>query len=290
MSRQYKREVTVIIGNKESVNIPNALKITDLRVTFSVEKDIFGIPNLCKASIYNLSESTRSRIDEEYTKIIINAGYEGKQSLVFAGNIMYPNHRRNNQGDIITDIICGDGHFAYTTSFYNNTINKGMSRKDVFEDVAKQMNLKVGDLKGFEDGPASTGGFALSGPNKTILDNQANDAGVYWSIQNEEIITVPIKGSIGGDVVVFNQINGMIGSPIITEIGISLDVLLNARLRPGSLFKVESVNPQIKIGNYYFSAVRKTLGTGTYRINKLVHTGDTHGDVWTTAIEGFLLV
>lgn len=290
MPRQYKREATLIIGNRDSINIPNALKITGLRITFNIEKDIFGIPNKAVISVYNLSENSRNRIDEEYTKVVLNAGYEGAQKLLFAGNIMFVYNKRNNKGDYITEMHCGDGHFAYTTKFYNKNVAKNVSREEIFKDVVKEMGLQVGEIEGFTSASSSTRGQSFSAPAHYVLQDLSEQSDLWWSIQNEQVVTFKKDGNLPGQTIVFSQINGMTGSPTVTEIGVNLNVLLNADLRPGNLFKVDSVNPNIQIGNYYFRNIRRTLGEGTYRINRLVHTGDTHGDSWTTSIDGFLLI
>lgn len=290
MSRKYIRSATVIIGNQKSVNTPNALKITDLRIVFNLEKDIFGFPNIGRVSIYNLSPASRAKIEKEYIKLILIAGYKGDEKILFTGDILYIYHRRDGQGNVITEFYMGDGHLSYSSSFFNKTLAPNLSKKEIFNNVASSFNFPLGDISGIDDTASSIRGQVLSGPSKSLLTQQAENMGLYWSIQDENVIAFPKKGNRPGTVYIFNALNGMIKSPVITEIGVTLEVLLDVNLKPGTLFKVNSVGANINIGSYYFRNVQKTFGEGTYRIDKLVHKGDTHGNVWNTEIEGFLLI
>jgi hypothetical protein len=199
-------------------------------------------------------------------------------------------HRRDGLGNIVSEIYAGDGSRAYGLSIYSKTVASEITKEDLFKDIASSLKMELGDITGIEKKANSVRGQTLAGPTKDLLDAQANDAGVYWSMQNEEVIAFPKTSSIGGPIIGFDSTNGMINSPVITEIGINLEVLLNPLLKPGSLFQVKSIAANISFGNYYFRAVRKTVGEGTYRIDKLIFKGDTHGDAWTSEIEGFILI
>ena len=65
MSKQYKRTAEVIISGKTE-----ALDVSNLRIVFEIEKDLSNIPNLALIRIYNLSQSSRNKIEEELQKCI----------------------------------------------------------------------------------------------------------------------------------------------------------------------------------------------------------------------------
>lgn len=148
MSRKYLRSATVIIGNQNSVNTPNALKITDLRILFNLEKDIFGLPNIGKVSIYNLSPASRAKIENEYIKLILIAGYKGNEKVLFTGDILYIYHRRDGQGNVVTEFFMGDGFRSYSGSFFNKTLAPNVSKKEIFDSVANSFNFPLGDING----------------------------------------------------------------------------------------------------------------------------------------------
>ena len=44
-------------------------------------------PNSASIKVYNLSEATAGRICKEFTRVILQAGYQGNCSVIFDGNI-----------------------------------------------------------------------------------------------------------------------------------------------------------------------------------------------------------
>ena len=78
----------------------------------------------------------------------------------------------------------------------------------------------------------------------------------------------------------------MIGSPTITELGADVRTLMNPRLNPYRAVQITTPDAEINVGNLFFRTKVPTLGTGLFRINKVIHTGDTRGNDWTSAITG----
>lgn len=288
MSRQYKRSVNVIVGNKESINIPNALSIEKLRISFYIEKDWWGMPNQAKISIYNLSPTSRAKIEKEYTKIAVNAGYEGSVSLIFTGDIINVFHSKR-ETDVITEIYASDGGFAYKNSFFNQTLFPGISREQTIRKVAESFGLSIGQIEGIPEGNSSLAGQTLSMPSKDLMNELADENNANWSVQNGQIQTVAKDGYLPGEVLTVSPITGMIGSPIITVMGANAKILLDPKVHVGRRFKIEAAYPNVALGDYYFPDITPLSGTGTYRITKVTHTGDTHADPWYSLIEGFSL-
>lgn len=286
MSTQYKRKYELIIGNEESVNIENALKITDLRIKFNVEKDNIGTPNLAKISIYNLSRNSRSQIEEEFTKLVLNVGYENNVKLIFTGDILYLFHRKEGS-NIITEIYAGDAQKSYLNSFFCKSYTSNVTYKEILEDVANSFEgVTLGGILNVPDKKNSLYGSTFCSDSKSVLNALTTDLNLEWFIDNNNIYINSPDGVINNDEKVFNATNGMIDSPIVTEIGINLKVLLRPDLICNTNFRVESTFPNIELGGYYFKGLEPTKGTGVYRITKLLHVGDTHSNNWFTNIEG----
>ena len=76
----------------------------------------------------------------------------------------------------------------------------------------------------------------------------------------------------------------MIGSPERTEVGINVSHLLLPELKLARTIKVESISEKINVGNLFFRKVPPIRNKGIYRIDKLIHTGDTHDNPWLTQI------
>lgn len=87
-------------------------------------------------------------------------------------------------------------------------------------------------------------------------------------------------------VIIINQNSGMIGSPERTDTGVNVKNLLLPDLKLGRRFEIKSINEKINIGNLFFRKIPPIKNAGVYRIDKINHKGDTHGNDWTTQIFG----
>ena len=81
--RQWLRRCSLLVGPKEG----GALELGDLRVAFTVKVSEQETPNSASIRVYNLSEATAGRIRKEFTRVILQAGYQGNCSVIFDGNI-----------------------------------------------------------------------------------------------------------------------------------------------------------------------------------------------------------
>ena len=78
----------------------------------------------------------------------------------------------------------------------------------------------------------------------------------------------------------------MIGSPERSDIGINVKNLLLPYLKLGRKIKIESITEKLNTGNMHFRKIPPVRNQGVYRIDKLIHTGDTHDNLWQTEING----
>ena len=81
--RQWLRRCSLLVGPKEG----GALEFGELRVAFTVKVSEQETPNSASIRVYNLSEATAGRIRKEFTRVILQAGYQGNCSVIFDGNI-----------------------------------------------------------------------------------------------------------------------------------------------------------------------------------------------------------
>ena len=285
MANFFKRSYRLVIGTNEE-----AIEIRDLRVTFEITKSLIGFPNTARIVAYNLKQSNRNKIKEEYKKISLYAGYENNETLVFTGDIKNVNHFKSPT-DWISEIFAGDGASDLESAKINKSYTQGSTVESLFNDLVKQMpGIAKGKLDGIKECLKKKRSILktaiLSGSVKEFLDKIAETCGFDYSVNDGVIDTVPKGKAITSDpTIIINQTNGMIGSPEITEIGANVTTYLNSSAKVGRLFKIESISAKINVGNQLFREVKKTT-EGTFRINKLTHKGDTHGDEWSTSYEG----
>ena len=280
MSRQYKRKVKLTIGDGI-----NALIVEDLRVKFEISKDLQGYPNLAKIDIFNLNDDSRAKVKDEFSKVIFNAGYEDNVKQLFLGDIRNVIHSRQGV-DFITTIYAADGDTDFQGSFVNTSLSEGVKIKDIVDIVVADFkDVVVGELQGLTGERDKLRGVILSGPSKDILNQYGNDYDFDWSVQDGVFETIG-KDEAFNDVTTVSSQFGMLGSPSITELGADVRILLNPSILPNRRIKIESSAPQLALGNLYFRDIKKTLGEGFYKVQKVIHTGDTHGNDWYSDITG----
>jgi hypothetical protein len=266
---------------------------TELRIKFEVTRSVIGVPNLMKIQLFNLKESTALRITKEFQTIRLLAGYPGNTALIFSGQIRNILHLRENQTKI-AEIYAGDGLAAYEKATAAKTFNKGVTVKEVVQDIAKsfgQYGVSNGKLDGLNSSRNKLRGLSYSGASKDILNNLGDDYDFDWSIQDGALTTVARDQSDNStEAVLINRTTGMIGSPAITEIGADVTTSLNPKLIPNKRIKIESEAPQVNLsGNLYFRRVNRTLGNGIFKIQKVVHMGDSRGNDWKSMVTGLRL-
>lgn len=283
MARQFKRvyDLTIIPVDGES------RVIKDLRVNFEINKSILSFPNLCRLNIYNPNADTLAALQKKYTKIVINAGYQGDIRLLFKGEIRNVFQNRSGVDKIIT-VYAGDGERDWQNATFNKTFTENVSISSAIQEVLKSFEeVTVGVVNGLPQVADKLRGQTLSGSSKDILDNFADEYGFTWSIQDGEVIITPVESPLEGtEAVLINAATGMIGSPTLTEIGADVTTLLNPRLLPNKAFKIESIVADIQLGNLFFREVNKTTAEGTYKIQEVTFKGDSREGEWISLVKG----
>ncbi len=286
MARQYKRlyELTVIPPDGE------ARIIRGLRINFEITKSILSFPNVARINLYNPNEDTLSALQQRYTQIVLNAGYEGDLRLLFKGEVRNVFQTKKGPDRVVT-IYSGDGEQSWQNASFNRTFSENLSVQSAIDEVLKTFSdVTIGPLQGLSDIADKLRGQTLSGSSKDIMDNFAEEYGFSWSIQDGEIVVVPDEEALEGDeAVLINNSTGMIGSPTVTEIGVDVTTLLNPRLLPNRSFIIESVFAEVAIGNLFFRNIQRTNGEGLYKIQEVNFKGDSREGDWLSSVKGRIL-
>ncbi len=262
------------------------LVIKDLKIVFEVSKDILGHPNIAKIEVYNLSETSRNKISEKFSKVILRAGYGDKLNVLFEGQLRNISNSRANV-DIISTLFCGDGEKAFRQAFVSHVFPSGVGVRQIVEVVFnefKKFGISLGNKFVGVPNFSLSQGFSSSEMAKDLLDKLAEAYDFRWLIEGDAFYTYPKDGFEAIDAFIINANTGMIGVPSLTEIGVDVKTLLNPQLKPMSPIKVQSEFPGISVQNLENRDFNKSLGDGFYRINKVVHRGDTRGQEWSTSI------
>lgn len=278
--RLFGRACAVTVGS---------LRITGLRIQFKIEKTLQRDPNKLDLTITNLSADTRRQVqffvemsDKERKKrglpeamITIEAGYKSETRIIFVGDVRWISHVRQG-ASWETKIHAGDGEKAQQQARVNQSHAPGTPLAAVVGGLAKKITpilpasvqkILAGGLPGGFDSFAN--GISLHGPAASHLDSLLKTAGYTWSMQDGVLQFQKVDKATDDVAVVLGPESGLIGSPEFGEKGVlKAKSLLQPDLKPGRKVSLQS-----------------SSATGVFKVEHVVHSGDTHGQDWYSEVE-----
>lgn len=282
MNRLFDRAVAVTLSRPLERQFFGAntlvTKVTDLRVTFQIEKTLSEDPNTCEVVIYNLNEQTRGELEKKPLHVRLDAGYDGALERLFVGDARFGQSRHIGV-NWESKLQLGDGDRAFRHARVNRSFKAGVDVKTALAEVTKSMGLKVPtSVAGAKELVTQfASGVVLQGPSERELSRLLKPRGFSWSIQDGslQVIRGDGKRRDAEEAAVISQDTGMIGTP---EFGLpekksgkpvlTVTMLLYPGLQPGGLIKMDA----------------RTI-RGIFRLDRVQHSGDTHGPDWQTKIE-----
>lgn len=285
MSRQWLRKISLVVGS----NAGAGLDLSSLRIKFSTKKGDLQTPNTADIRVYNLSDDTVQRVQREFTRVILQAGYQDNLGIIFRGNIKQVRRGRENGTDTFLDIFAADGDAAYNFATVNKTLAAGSGQKDVVATCAGAMQQHGVTQGAMPDlaGPQLPRGQALYGMARDYMRTSAQSTDTSWSIQDGQLTMIPRTGYLAGQAVVLTAKTGLIGTPEQTQEGIRAKALLNPQIRIGTRVKIDNKSILRAKLDMNYTAINmrpKVANDGFYRVLAAEHTGDTHGQDWYTNI------
>ena len=269
MSMQnFRRRIGLIVADAGG----QALDLSGFRVVFTVEKTAAEEPNTAKIDISNLSDTTSARLTTgELTRIILQAGYEGRVSVLFDGQITAATRTRDG-ADFTTALDAGDGAKAYTYAVVSQSLASGYSQADVARAASAAMSGKGTrgeDLVAVDSATKFPRGRVIFRSARDAARDIARSSECQWSIQDGRVVFCRTKKVLGeSQGFLLSPASGMIGSPVVDADGVTVRCCLNPALK---------IYDPIRIESRYVK--------GTYKILSVKHTGDTHGADWTTELK-----
>lgn len=284
MSRLFKRSVTVTLVRPlsegdlgEPVIQPNAIIVrSPIRVVFHVEKNLHSEPNTCELSIFNLAERTRKELQHKPLWVRIDAGYEGEERRLFSGDVRWAESTRDRV-DWETKMQLGDGDRSFRFGRVSRSFRAGIDARTAAVEAARAMGLraKFSPAAERELRAQFAGGLTMAGPAHRELGRLLSRFGMTYSVQDGELQVLLGNETAPDQAILISQDTGMVGTPAYgspPEKGkppvLPVTKLLDARIKPGG--RVMLATRQIN---------------GLFRVERVTHDGDTHGDPWFTQIE-----
>lgn len=296
MTQQWVRKASLFVTDPAR---GKALEMSEMHFRFKCSSGDTESPNNASIRVYNLSPDTVNKVRNEYTEVVIQAGYEGNFGVIFSGTIKQFRIGRENATDSYLDILAADGDIGYNYSMVNRTVDKQSSgtaaQLTTIVNAMGPQGIKGGYLSAPPSGGVLPRGKVLFGMARTLLRQNVWNTGSTWSIQQGQINVIPLKGYLPGSAVVLNAQTGMIGQPESTIDGIKVRVLLNPRIQAGTAVKIDNksvnqtlqANPDVPIPYNQYTGVQlfaKVTDDGVYRVYVAEHEGDTRGQNFYTEI------
>lgn len=275
---QWKRWCNLVVGTG------TGLDLSGLHIKFVTHKGDIETPNSAEITVYNLSPETAARLRGEFKRVVLSAGYETNNGIIFDGTIRQVRSLRSG-ADSWVEIIVADGDRAYNFATVNCTLAAGARPADQVAACATAMAAKgaatgyVPDLGG-QDLPR---GKVMYGMARSYMRDAATTTDTTWSIQDGKMQMVPAAAYLPGEAVILTASTGLIGSPEQTNEGIKVRCLLNPRIRIGGRIKLDNASiatAKVDLAVGAISKAAKLDSDGYYRVLKVEHIGDTHGTDW----------
>ena len=267
-----------LVGKPGKVKTQAAFVISDLRVKFKIVKTLRKEPNTSTVEVYNLTEAHRKQMQDDGTRIWLEAGYQGATGQLFVGDARYIVHSRE-KCDWQTKIELGDGERAYRFGRVQSSFKAGTTAGDILKAIVAQAGFDPGNVNDqtfkADLTAQQVSGWAFYGPGHKALDQVLGPIGYTWSVQGNALQILPKKGYTPQAVILLDADHGLIGSP---EMGsakkakgprtLKVKCLLQPSLNPGGRINLQSVSFH-----------------GVFVIQKVEHVGDTFAGEWFSELE-----
>lgn len=279
----------------------NTTKIYDVswKIVFSIRKSAssnYLSFNQAEISIYNLNTDEQNWIAQTGTTITLDAGYQDLHANIFDGVVNNITHSKNGV-DVVTTLYC-------SSTVRNYAVNAGVSVQNMtVTDLLKSICEKNSISYVLPFNKSDIVAKSYSGTVAKVIAMICTDYSISAGIDNGVLIfkdkdktTDDIKDQ---EIRTFTPTSGVLGSPALTEYGISFQTLMNPKLQVNDYFNLKAPYINYNLNNLN---VRPNAVTGSV-VNAMAHTnvhnynglymalslsfqGDTRGNAWYTNIEG----
>lgn len=226
-----------------------ALDLSGMHITFESRQQDEEHPDNCRIRVHNLSRETVRRIKGEFSRVVLQAGYEGVGlGVIFDGTIrQWGEGREGNRVDTYLDILAADGDLGYNNGFVSRTLAAGSTAKQRIDEcvaaIVEQHGMRTGRVKLTEGfGGTLPRGRVLFGLARAQLRGQTQNVRASWNIKGGAVNVTPLDEYPPGQAVVLNALTGLIGRAEQTMDGIKCRCLINPRIDVGGLVHIDNAS------------------------------------------------
>lgn len=291
MAQQYIRKVSLLIGSDSG----EGLDLSELHLNFAVWSSTAQTLRHARIRVYNASDATVQRIQNEFTRVVLQAGYDGNFGLIFSGTVGSYSRGRESATDTYLDIVAQDSDAAYNYAVVNTTLAKGWKPDDYYKSLLQSFSpygIDQGNKPDFAS-TAAPRGKVCYGMARDYMRSFTAATGTRWYFKDGQLHVIPLNGYLPNEAVVLRADTGMIGIPVQTLDGVIVRCLMNSNIVTGGRVQIDNasitqtriVNPQTtNVDDYNIPALSND---GVYVVYSLTHAGDTRGNAWETQMVCF---
>ena len=283
----YLRKYRVVVYDGNNV----ALDVSDLRVTFHIERKGYHATNFGDVSIYNLSLATKGDIIHYGMRVTIEAGYQtGEYGLIFDGNIFQPIWDRKNVVDYRLTLHCMDGLSQLNYNLIQGTVQASHDMRSDLLAMIKNAGME-GDITQDIDSIQMPRGRVFFGQPKKLFRQIANANNAQWCFVDQKLLMTKLSDvKQSSSAIVISADSGLIGTPQQIEYGVNFKTLINPNIvlsNPPMQVQIKGlVQPQSVSPPKLQSRLSQD---GFYVVGGVTHVGDTRGQEWYTECTGYNL-
>lgn len=266
---------------------------TGLDVTFSVKRGVkvtHGVTkpqaNTCDLSIFGLNPAHRKELEAStipgkgttVVPVVISAGYQGRSSVVFSGELRAAHSIPDGEGNIVTELTTGDGDDFLTQARLTIALGPGSSAGAGIDAIVAGLgvvgkgNLQSAKARLAQNALAAqlfSKGVVLKGSAAELMTDFCRSVGLDWSIQNGSLQLTAVGQPMGGQAILIDGAHGMIGTPTVDTKGIlSVETEMIPDMFPGVALSMQAANVK-----------------GGFRVLSVETSGSTFGDEWGHKLE-----
>lgn len=241
-----------------------------LEMSFEVTRSLKKSANKAKFTLYNLSADSIGALEAKGTVVQLLAGYADNAALLFTGQVAKRGVVSKRDGHTVTtEVEAGDGELDLAKTRSDLSLAPGATSAEALDLLLTKMGIGKGNVADLTP-KAFVGGYVHAGWARDAITEICRDLGVSWSIQDGVFQALaPSAAKKGEEAVLLTASTGLIGSPTREKEGIQATSLLQPRLKPGGLVRVESL-----------------FVTGDYKVTEVSHKGSFRGGDWYTKVKG----
>ncbi len=221
------------------------VRLEGLRTSFRVQHTADRTPSKAVIEIYNVSRQSLIALDSPDVQVRLYAGYGTLPRLLFLGTPVRAGVSLTTQGpDRILRVECGDGLRAFTNVAISASFTTGSNFGQVLDLVLSRTGWAVGAIDPAVRAASLPSGAVLFGRPTDILDRVVGTLpapGAVWFVRDNALYVVRRGQATPEQAPLLSVAQGnLVGSPTATVEGVKARALIDATMRPGRAFTVES--------------------------------------------------